>query len=88
MTAKNFNQFGPYGAYPKADCGNNPLAEGRELFQFAIESGGPKSSKLLTGISTYPLRAYLWDTTTGKLRIEELSDEMKDLEIEFYCREY
>ncbi len=59
-----------------------------ELFQFAIESGGLKSSKLLTGISTYPLRAYLWDTTTGKLRIEELSDEMKDLEIEFYCREY
>jgi ankyrin repeat protein len=87
MTATNFNQFGRYGTYVSAECGNNPLAESRELFAFAIESGGLKSTKLLTGTSSYPFRAYLWDTLSGKLRIEELSEKMKDLEIEFYCRE-
>jgi|GEM_PF-6199914 len=88
MTATNFHQFGRNGAAAKAECGVNSLAEIRELFEFAIDSGGLKSSKLLTGLSAYPFRAYLLDTTTGKLRIEELSDKMKDLEIEFYCREY
>lgn len=88
VTATNYNQFGRYGAPVKAECGEYPRAEGPELFQFAVDSKGLKSSKLLTGISTYPFRAYLWDTITGKLRIEELSDKMKPLEIEFYCREY
>jgi ankyrin repeat protein len=88
VTATNYNQFGRYGAPVKAECGEYARAEGPELFQFAVDSKGLKSSKLLTGISTYPFRAYLWDTITGKLRIEELSDKMKPLEIEFYCREY
>jgi ankyrin repeat protein len=82
MTAANFESFFLYGG---PECDSAGLASGADLFQFAIDSGGVKSSNLLVGIPESTRKAFIWNTMLGTLRIEELSKTMKDLQIEHYC---